>query len=131
VHILRASGWQLRRIRGTTTIRALPAMSSIVAVACSKPPEGRSNRTLQLLADEMVRLTVHDSVSNETIRRRLDELQLKPWQEKMWCIPKVIADNLATSRGVDCRPEQLIATAIAQGLLVELTIDRPVVLREA
>jgi len=66
--------------------------SLLVAVACSKPPEGRSRWTLQLLADEMVRLTAHDSVSDETIRRRLGELQLKPWQEKMWCIPKVDAE---------------------------------------
>lgn len=66
--------------------------SLLVAVACSKPPDGRSRWTLQLLADEMVRLTVHDSVSDETIRRRLAELQLKPWQEKMWCIPKVDAE---------------------------------------
>lgn len=57
--------------------------SLLVAVACSKPPEGRAHWTLQLLADEMVRLTVHDSVSDETIRRRLDNLQLKPWLRRM------------------------------------------------
>jgi transposase len=74
--------------------------SLLVAVACSKPPEGRSRWTLQLLADEMVRLTVHDSVSDETIRRRLGELQLKPWQEKMWCIPKVDAEFVARMEDV-------------------------------
>jgi transposase len=74
--------------------------SLLVAVACSKPPEGRSRWTLQLLADEMVRLTAHDSVSDETIRRRLDELQLKPWQEKMWCIPKVDAEFVARMEDV-------------------------------
>ncbi len=74
--------------------------SLLVAVACSKPPEARSRWTLQLLADEMVRLTVHDSVSDETIRRRLDERQLKPWQEKMWCIPKVDADFVARMEAV-------------------------------
>jgi transposase len=74
--------------------------SLLVAVACSSPPEGRSRWTLQLLADEMVRLTVHDSVSDETIRRRLDELQLKPWQEKMWCIPKVDAEFVARMEDV-------------------------------
>ena len=74
--------------------------SLLVAVACSKPPAGRSRWTLQLLADEMVRLTVHDSVSDETIRRRLDELQLKPWQEKMWCIPKVDAEFVARMEDV-------------------------------
>jgi transposase len=74
--------------------------SLLVAVACSKPPDGRSRWTLQLLADEMVRLTEHDSVSNETIRRRLSELQLKPWQEKMWCIPKVDAEFVARMEDV-------------------------------
>lgn len=74
--------------------------SLLVAVACSTPPEGRARWTLQLLADEMVRLTVHDSISDETIRRRLDELQLKPWQEKMWCIPKVDADFVARMEDV-------------------------------
>jgi len=74
--------------------------SLLVAVACSKPPEGRSRWTLQLLADEMVKLTVHESVSDETIRRRLGELQLKPWQEKMWCIPKVDAEFVARMEDV-------------------------------
>jgi transposase len=72
----------------------------LVAVACSKPPAGRARWTLQLLADEMVRLTVHDSVSDETIRRRLDELELKPWQEKMWCIPKVDPEFVARMEDV-------------------------------
>jgi transposase len=74
--------------------------SLLVAVACSEPPVGRARWTLQLLADEMVRLTVHESVSDETIRRRLGELQLKPWQEKMWCIPKVDAEFVARMEDV-------------------------------
>jgi hypothetical protein len=39
-------------------------------------------------------------VSGETIRRRLDELQLKSWQEKMWCIPKVAAEFVARMEDV-------------------------------
>jgi len=67
----------------------------LCALACSKPPAGRAKWTLQLLADELVQLTVHAEVSEETIRRRLGEMQLKPWQEKMWCIPKVDAEFVA------------------------------------
>lgn len=74
--------------------------SLLVAVACSAPPSGRARWTMQLLADEIVRLTVHDSVSDETIRRRLGELQLKPWLEKMWCIPKVDAEYVARMEDV-------------------------------
>lgn len=72
----------------------------LIAVACSKPPAGRARWTLQLLADEMVRLTAHESVSDETIRRRLCEFDLKPWQEKMWCIPKVDAEFVARMEDV-------------------------------
>lgn len=39
----------------------------LCAVACSAPPSGRARWTLQLLADEMVRLTVHKRISDETI----------------------------------------------------------------
>jgi transposase len=74
--------------------------SLLVAVACSKPPAGRVRWTMQLLADEMVRLTAHESISDETIRRRLNEFEIKPWQEKMWCIPKVDAEFVARMEDV-------------------------------
>jgi transposase len=61
----------------------------LVATACSHPPEGRARWTIELLAGEMVRLTDHDTLSGETVRRRLVENELKPWREKMWCVPKV------------------------------------------
>lgn len=32
---------------------------------------------------ELIRLTAHESLSGETVRRRLAEMDLKPWQEKM------------------------------------------------
>jgi transposase len=72
----------------------------LCAVACSAPPSGRARWTLQLLADEMVRLTVHDTISSETVRRRLDEMDLKPWQKKMWCIPKVDGEFVARMEDV-------------------------------
>src|SRR4051795_5659122 len=61
----------------------------LVATACSRPPAGRARWTIELLAGEMVRLTEHESVSRETVRRRLAENELKPWREKMWCVPKI------------------------------------------
>jgi hypothetical protein len=50
----------------------------LVATACSSPPAGRARWTLELLAGEMVRLTQHDSLSHDTVRRRLAENALKP-----------------------------------------------------
>lgn len=72
----------------------------LVATACSKPPKGRAVWTMELLADEMVRLTSHDSLSAETVRRRLVEKELKPWQKKMWCIPKVDSEFVARMEDV-------------------------------
>ena len=67
----------------------------LVATACSSPPEGRARWTLELLANELVRLTEHDSISRETVRRRLAENDLKPWRKNMWCIPHVDGEYVA------------------------------------
>jgi hypothetical protein len=71
-----------------------------VAIACSAPPEGSARWTLELLAGEMVRRTEHESLSGETVRRRLAEQQLKPWQRKMWCIPSVDSEYVARMEDV-------------------------------
>src|SRR3546814_16378598 len=52
-------------------------------------PKGAPRRTIELLAGEMVRLTDHDDLSRETVLRRLAENELKPWRQKMWCVPAV------------------------------------------
>ena len=72
----------------------------LVATACSKPPEGRARWTMQLLADAVVAMSEHTSLSGETVRRRLAEKQIKPWQRKMWCIPKVDAAYVARMEDV-------------------------------
>jgi len=74
--------------------------ATLVALACSKPPAGRAKWTLQLLADRLVALTDLDEVSSETIRRRLNENELKPWQKRMWCIPEFDADYVANMEDV-------------------------------
>ncbi len=43
----------------------------LIATACSDPPPGRSNWTMELLADKLVQLSVVDSISDETVRRTL------------------------------------------------------------
>lgn len=72
----------------------------LVATACSSPPKGRKRWTLELLADELVKLTEHDSLSRETIRRRLAENDLKPWRKDMWCIPEVDGNYVARMEDV-------------------------------
>ena len=72
----------------------------LVATACANPPAGRARWTLDLLAGEMVKLTAHESLSRETVRRRLADADLKPWRRKMWCIPQVDADYVARMEDV-------------------------------
>src|SRR5713226_777712 len=72
----------------------------LVATVCSSPPEGRARLTLDLLAGAMVRLTEHDSISRDTVRRRLAENEIKPWRKDMWCIPQVDAEYVARMEDV-------------------------------
>jgi transposase len=48
----------------------------LVALACQKPPEGRSRWTLRLLADRMVQLDYVQQVSYQTVRRTLKKTNL-------------------------------------------------------
>jgi len=48
----------------------------LVALACQKPPEGRSRWTLRLLADQMVRLEYVEALSKHTVSRVLKKTSL-------------------------------------------------------
>jgi transposase len=72
----------------------------LVATACAGPPKGRARWTLKLLADAMVKLTEHKSLSHETVRRRLAENDLKPWRKDMWYIPLVDGEYVARMEDV-------------------------------
>ena len=71
-----------------------------VATACSSPPEGRARWTLELLAGEMLRLTEHQRLSRETVRRRLAENALKPRRRKRWCVPRIDGEYVARMEDV-------------------------------
>ena len=43
----------------------------LIALACSRPPEGRDCWTLKLLSERLVALEVVDSISEQTVRRTL------------------------------------------------------------
>lgn len=67
----------------------------LIATACTNPPKGAARWTLNLLGNKLITLTNIESVSLETIRQRLKENDLKPWQRKMWCIAKMDAAYIA------------------------------------
>lgn len=74
--------------------------SLLIALACSSPPEGRARWSLDVLAGELVRLTSHEMLSGDTVGRRLSEMDLKPWLQKMWCVPKIDGEYVARMEDV-------------------------------
>src|SRR5262245_27663616 len=47
--------------------------AQLIALACGTPPAGQARWTLRLLATELVRLEVVDTLSHETVRRALKQ----------------------------------------------------------
>lgn len=52
--------------------------AKIIAVACSKPPEGRAKWTLRLIAEKVVELEIVDSLSHMTVQRLLKKRSSSP-----------------------------------------------------
>ena len=48
----------------------------MIAIACSQPPEGRSRWTLQMIADELIRLEVVEYITDSTICEVLKKTKL-------------------------------------------------------
>ena len=46
----------------------------LLAIACSKPPAGKSRWSLQMLADELVSQEIVASISDQTVRRALKKM---------------------------------------------------------
>ena len=68
-----------------------PRASSWFSTRATEP----ARWTLKLLADRIVALTDHETLSAETIRRGLLEKDLEPWQKKMWCLREMGAAFVA------------------------------------
>jgi putative transposase len=54
----------------------------IIAMVCSRPPEGRARWSIRLIAQEAVKRKLARRVGRETIRILLQRHDLKPWREK-------------------------------------------------
>ena len=50
----------------------------LIALACSKPPEGQVKWTMKLLAEGLVEREIVDSISSETVRRTLKKTASSP-----------------------------------------------------
>lgn len=54
------------------------AEAFLVATACSDPPKGEAEWTMQMLADRLVEVNLVDEISDETVRRTLKRTTSSP-----------------------------------------------------
>lgn len=54
------------------------AEAFLVATACSAPPKGKAEWTMQMLADRLVEVNLVDEISDETVRRTLKKTTSSP-----------------------------------------------------
>jgi transposase len=62
--------------------------ASVIAMALSEAPKGRSNWTLRLLAEQCIEKKYIISISHTAIGEMLNTNEVKPHLSKYWCIPK-------------------------------------------
>jgi len=60
----------------------------IIAVACSKAPEGRTHWTMRLLADKVVELGFSESFSHESVRRLMKKTRSSPGENSSGAFQK-------------------------------------------
>src|SRR5579871_733426 len=61
--------------------------AQLIKIACSEAPEGRVRWTLNLIRDKLIQLGFFTKISRSTVHRSMADNELKPWQNKEWCIP--------------------------------------------
>ena len=90
--------------------------AAIVAMVCGPPPEGRARWTVRLVATEAVRRGITPSLDHG----------LKPWREKMWCVPEITGEFVDRMEDV----LRLYGRKLDPAEPVVCLDERPVVLRE-
>lgn len=64
------------------------AEAKLIALACSKPPEGYTTWSLRLLEEKVVELKIVERASDNTIGRTLKKNIVKPHLKQQWVIPE-------------------------------------------
>ena len=72
-----------RQRRGAAEVLDDNQKQRLIAMVCSKPPEGRARRTVRLVAEEAVKRKLVPRVGRETIRILLLSHDLKPWRKNV------------------------------------------------
>ncbi len=60
----------------------------LIVICCSDPPQGRARWTIKLLKKELVSRKIVISIAKETVRTKLNQIELQPWETERFCIPE-------------------------------------------
>jgi Homeodomain-like domain len=74
----------------------------LIAICCSNPPQGRVRWTIKLLTKELVSRKIIVSIGRETVRNKLNQIELQPWKTERFCIPEVRIQVKNDRRGEIC-----------------------------
>jgi transposase len=78
--------------RSGAPVKVTPTIEAyLIATACTDPPDDASHWVLTLLQESMVQAGYLTTISAVTLWRHMADRGIKPWLEKMWCIPKLTA----------------------------------------
>jgi transposase len=66
--------------------------TQMVAIACTTPPEGAARWTMELLQERVIKDKLLKTVSTVGLWYHLTSRGIKPWLQKMWCIPQITAE---------------------------------------
>jgi transposase len=67
----------------------------LIATACTDPPEDAEHWTLALLQNSIIAAGHVKRISTMTLWRHLSDRGIKPWLQKMWCIPKLTVEYIS------------------------------------
>lgn len=74
---------------GVAPLLSTRQRQEVIAMVCGAAPAGRARWSVRLIAEEAARRGLTPRLGRETARVLLQSHDLKPWREKMWCVPEV------------------------------------------
>ena len=98
----------------------------IIAMVCGPPPAGRAHWTVRLIAEKAVKHELVEQVSPATVHILLQNHDLKPWREKMWCVAQLDEEYMRRMENVLALYEK----ALSEEEPVVCIDERPVVLHQ-
>lgn len=74
---------------GARPVLSARQRQEVIAMVCGAAPAGQARWSVRLIAKEAARRGLTPRMGRETARVLLESHNLKPWRERMWCVPEL------------------------------------------